>query len=178
MCFSSVTLIRLSICSSSFRSEQSATLLYEGYNEKDLWSQTPWKGKGILWVKCSWGVEGNHWFFFLSALWGHAGKNTAVGCHALLQGLFLIQGSSLCLYLLHWQVAFLPVAPPPGKPSLVFKLVNNQTWDRSFFSFFKSNIWVIFIKITYAHSKSSSIKRYKEHGKKRHPLTPLTLNYD
>ena len=33
------------------------------------------------------------------------GKNTGVGCHALLQGIFLTQGSNrnlLCL--LHWQV--------------------------------------------------------------------------
>ena len=29
-------------------SEQSGALLYEGYNEKGLWSQTPWKAKGIL----------------------------------------------------------------------------------------------------------------------------------
>ena len=33
------------------------------------------------------------------------GKNTGVGCHALLQGIFPTQGSNLCLpCLLHWQV--------------------------------------------------------------------------
>ena len=32
------------------------------------------------------------------------GKNTGVGCHALLQGIFLIQGLNQCLlHLLHWQ---------------------------------------------------------------------------
>ena len=32
-------------------------------------------------------------------------KNTGVGCHALLQEIFLTQGSNLSLlYLLHWQV--------------------------------------------------------------------------
>ena len=45
-----------------------------------------------------------------------AGKNTGVGCHALLQGIFPTQGSNLCLLrLLHWQAGSLPLAPP-GKP--------------------------------------------------------------
>ena len=43
-------------------------------------------------------------------------KNTGVGCHALLQGIFLTQGSNLyLLQLLHWQVGSLPLEPP-GKP--------------------------------------------------------------
>ena len=45
--------------------------------------------------------------------------NTEVGCHALFQGIFLIQGSSQhLLYLLHWQAGSLPLAPP-GKPFLM-----------------------------------------------------------
>jgi len=48
--------------------------------------------------------------------WDSPGKNTGVGCHALLQGIFLTQGLNLCLLgLLHWQVGSLPLAPP-GKP--------------------------------------------------------------
>ena len=44
------------------------------------------------------------------------GKNTGVGCHALLRESYLTQGSNLCLlYLLHWQVGSLPQLPP-GKP--------------------------------------------------------------
>ena len=36
-------------------------------------------------------------------------KNSAVGCHVLLQGIFLTQGSNLCLWcLLQWQVNPLP----------------------------------------------------------------------
>ena len=39
-----------------------------------------------------------------------------VCCHALLQGIFLAQGSNLCLLcLLHWPAGSLPVGPP-GKP--------------------------------------------------------------
>ena len=36
------------------------------------------------------------------------GKNTGVGYHFLLQGIFLIQGSNL--HLLHWQVDSLPLS--------------------------------------------------------------------
>ena len=39
------------------------------------------------------------------------GKNTEVGCHALLQGIFLTQGSNLCLlHLLHWQAGSILLA--------------------------------------------------------------------
>ena len=41
------------------------------------------------------------------------GKNTGVGCHALLQGIFPTQGWNLGL--LHWQVDSL-LSEPPGKP--------------------------------------------------------------
>ena len=47
------------------------------------------------------------------------GKNTGVGCHALLQGIFPTQVSNPCLLrLLHWQAGSLPVAPP-GKPKVI-----------------------------------------------------------
>ena len=45
--------------------------------------------------------------------WDSPGKSTGVGCHFLLQGIYLTQGSNLSL--LHWQVGFLPLAPP-GNP--------------------------------------------------------------
>ena len=38
---------------------------------------------------------------------GFPGKNTEVSCHFLLQGIFLTQGSNLCL--LHWEVDSLPL---------------------------------------------------------------------
>ena len=39
------------------------------------------------------------------------GKNIGVGCHALLQGIFITQGLNPCLlYLLHWQAGSLPLA--------------------------------------------------------------------
>ena len=45
------------------------------------------------------------------------GKNTRVGCHALLHGIFLTQG--LNLGLLHWQADSLP-SEPPERVTLAF----------------------------------------------------------
>ena len=48
--------------------------------------------------------------------WDSPSKDTEVGCHALLQGIFPTQGLNRhLLHLLHWQVGSLPLAPP-GKP--------------------------------------------------------------
>ena len=56
------------------------------------------------------------------SLWHSPGKNTGVGCHALLQGILPTQGSNPCLIcLLHWQEGSLPLAPP-GKPY-------HQVWE-------------------------------------------------
>ena len=54
--------------------------------------------------------------------WDSPGKNTGVGCHALLQGIFPTQGSNPSLLChLHWQVGSLP----PGKPTFVCFLLNS-----------------------------------------------------
>ena len=48
--------------------------------------------------------------------WDSPDKNTGVGCHAFLQGIFPAQGLNLYLFrLLHWQADSLPLEPP-GKP--------------------------------------------------------------
>ena len=45
--------------------------------------------------------------------WDSPGRNTGVGCHVLLQGIFQTQGLNPRLsYFLHWQAGFLPLAPP------------------------------------------------------------------
>ena len=45
--------------------------------------------------------------------WDSPGKNTRVGCHVLLQRIFLTQGSKLhLLCLLHWQASSLLLVPP------------------------------------------------------------------
>ena len=48
--------------------------------------------------------------------WDSPGKNTGVGCHALLQGIFPTQGSNLCLF----------TSEPPAKPKPVKQLTYNQ----------------------------------------------------
>ena len=45
--------------------------------------------------------------------WNSPGKNSEVGCHFLLQGIFPTQGlQPHLLRLLHWQVGSLPLSPP------------------------------------------------------------------
>ena len=66
------------------------------------------------------------------------GKNTGVGCHALLQGIFPTQGSNLHLLCLqHWQVGSLPLAPsgtlakdPSASRQLHFLLVGLEQCQR------------------------------------------------
>ena len=49
--------------------------------------------------------------------WNFPGKNTRVGCHFLLWGIFPIQGLNLYLLcLLHWQALGPLPGVPPGKP--------------------------------------------------------------
>ena len=50
--------------------------------------------------------------------WDSPDKNTAAGCHFLLQGIFPTQRLNLCL--LHWQAHSLWLIPP-GKPNLGIK---------------------------------------------------------
>ena len=55
--------------------------------------------------------------------WDSLGQNTGMGCHALLRGIFLTQGSNLGL--LPWQADSSP-AESPGKPSDFFRDVKNS----------------------------------------------------
>ena len=56
------------------------------------------------------------------------GKTTVVGCCALLQGIFLSQGSNLrLLCLLLWQAGSLPLAPPE-KPRGTACYENSGYW--------------------------------------------------
>ena len=51
--------------------------------------------------------------------WDFPCENTGVGCHFLLQGIFPIQGSNLCLlHLLQWQVDSLPLYTWEGELTL------------------------------------------------------------
>ena len=59
--------------------------------------------------------------------WDSPGKNTGVGCHVLLQGIFPTQGLNPCLlHLLYWQAGSLPLVPP-GKPKNAWYLGPNES---------------------------------------------------
>ena len=58
--------------------------------------------------------------------WHFPGENTGVGCHFLLQGIFLTQESNPCLwYLLHWQADSLPLSHL-GSPPIEMKRVKQR----------------------------------------------------
>ena len=59
--------------------------------------------------------------------WDSPGKNTGVGCHAFLQGIFPTRGSDPRLvHLQHWQTGSLPPAPP-GKPHPVLQWFSDHS---------------------------------------------------
>ena len=73
--------------------------------------------------------------------WNFQGKNTAVGCHFLLQGIFLIQGSNSCLAcLMHWQADFSPLAPP-GKLLDIYRSVYLSIYLSIHLSIYRSTFW-------------------------------------
>ena len=59
------------------------------------------------------------------------GKNTGVGCHALLQGIFPTQGLNQgLLHILHWHEGSLPLALP-GKPEYPRAVKSmNSSWAK------------------------------------------------
>ena len=66
--------------------------------------------------------------FRLLSSWDLLGKNTGVGCNFLLQGIFLTQGSHpYLLWLLHWQVNFLPMS---HLGSHNFSMLSINSWQR------------------------------------------------
>ena len=65
--------------------------------------------------------------------WGSPGTNTRVGCHSLLQGIFLSQGPNPCLFcLLRWQVGSLQLSHL-GSSELFLRISLNS--PRSLLSF-------------------------------------------
>ena len=104
-------------------------LLKNKQKNSSIWIQTP-NGfscvvvfKGKTWPanfldSCMLSCFSRVWFFvtlWTTACqaplpWNSPGKNTGLGCHFLLQGIFLIQGSNpYFLHLLYWQVDPLPL---------------------------------------------------------------------
>ena len=58
--------------------------------------------------------------------WDFPGKNTGVGCHFLLQGIFPTQGSNPCL--LHWQVNSFPLSHHGSPESAIHIPISSPFW--------------------------------------------------
>ena len=83
-----------------------------------LWA---WRSHPVL--SCIWLLTAPWTVTRLLSTWNSPGKNTGVGRHFLLQGIFLTQGPNpwlLCL--LHWQMDSLPLVPP-GKPWMLLNIL-------------------------------------------------------
>ena len=71
--------------------------------------------------------------------WDFPGRNTGVGCHAFLLGIFLTQGSNPCLcYLLYWQAGSIPL----GKMETALHLYSKIFWETKtdFINFYHTGI--------------------------------------
>ena len=73
-----------------------------------------------------------------SVLGDSSGRSTGVGCHFLLQGIFLTLGSNPGL--LRWQVSSLPLRPP-GKSSFVLSSRQSSS-HLGVFTLFLFKLWV------------------------------------
>ena len=60
--------------------------------------------------------------------WDSPGKNTGVGCHDLLQGIFLTEGWKECLlHLSHWQADSSPRVPPGKDGTIGFNTLSKKS---------------------------------------------------
>ena len=62
-----------------------------------------------------------------SSAWDSPGKNTALGCHFLLQGIFLSQRSNSCLLQVSCIAGRFFTTEPPGKPFKLMPLCSGST---------------------------------------------------
>ena len=74
--------------------------------------------------------------------WDFQGKNTGMGCHFFLQGIFTTQG--LNPHLLHWQVVYLPLSHQGSPPCML---------SIAFFFFFSCMSAIILKYLKYIHIK-------------------------
>ena len=71
------------------------------------------------------------------------GQNTGVGCHALLQGIFLIQGLNLLsLLLLHWQPGSLSFAPLGNSTTVYIKPIYIYMYIYIYIHTYITEYWV------------------------------------
>ena len=84
--------------------------------------------------------------------WNFPGKNTRVGCHFLLQGIFLTQG--LNPHLLHWQVDSLP-QNHQGSLDISYKFLKSSWLFTSICIFFPfTRLWLYLAVVSLFPSKN------------------------
>ena len=110
---------RMLMTSSSSQMTSSASSAEKGH----LFLTVPAKIQGT-WVYSHARLFATPWTARLLCPWDFPNRNTGVGCHSLLQGIFSAQGSNRCLWqLLHCRVGSSPLMPP-GIP-----IWFNQVWS-------------------------------------------------
>ena len=82
-----------------------------------------------------------------SSVRGTSQAKTRVGCHFLLQGIFLIQGSNL--YLLHWQIDSLPLNQL-GSPYIWNINPSIDIWFANIFSYFIGFLFNYLLTLSFA----------------------------
>ena len=107
--------------------------------------------------------------------WDFPGKNTGVGGHALLQGIFPTQGSNPHLLgLLHWQAGSLPLTPPEKAIHGYIYIYNQCSIKEASTDFFN-----YICAVNYSESSSHGVTLLTEDsqsplGTSKHPTTELT----
>ena len=101
------------------------------------------------------------------------GKNTEVGCHALLQGIFPTQGLNPCLLcLLHWQVGSLPQAPPRN----LDKWINNMIYSKNGILFAIKRNELLIHATTCIYLENIMLKEETSHERAHHCMLSFVCN--
>ena len=107
--------------------------------------------------------------------WDSPGKNTGVGCCALLQGIFPTQGSNPhLLYFLHWQAGYLLASS--GKPIFIPMYMQNRSKNLKKNSVYSHQSYIVLSLISF-HSILLDFIKKKNKKTKKNPSLYLQLNW-
>ena len=81
----------------------------------------------------------------LLCAWGFPIKNTGVGCHSFLQGIFPTQGLNLVSWETRQTPSCEPLEKPLGKPLLLGSLILLLLYVFPILNFFQYNVYILFI---------------------------------